>query len=762
MTRARALNDNAISQHFLPLIDYPSHELLPEFKCLQIANVPHVLQSAIYHGWFNKIKYVIEVQKYPIAPIKSMIVRELAYQGHLEILQYFIYRHNVVPSSVLLHHASLGGQLAVLKWLHETLKFQLSLPDQDKDFHKNYLIWILRKGHLNILQWLVEDKKYSLTQINKEVKLTMEACRYHHWHIVRWLVIEHQFYLHIDLKESKTCYSLLNYLKYHTDAESWQFICKVFDLILSRQTCIQHWDDWLAVLKEKYHLAIELVKDAFYQDEITYQYGKIIRKMNFGFSLIDHLSNDLIKWICNFLSPCDIFTSVQFINTKYYQIVNSYEFISNKYQQYFGIDKNQTPFVKTYYQFFKSPHDKSEKAQHACLTENLSYSTHITFDVLTFCYPNFETVDYFYSFLIKTNRIQGINYFASQLLTLSKPAELYQDHFPIIMATRLKQLNVIKKLLEKDNTIINQKDDDGYTALMWAAKHGYTEIVEFLLKNKANLCVNYNLFLRKYSPLDDTFMNRHLDLIPILLNAYANIPKFEHFIKHPMIWAAKHGYLDIVQVLYYHDKKFLFEKDANQHTPLLSAIINGHANIVEFCLQKSSDLLCYLRKPSFTKRIETALELAFKHNQNEVKLILAHHIYQHSSTLPDFILSKMKSYLSLSQSNLTSFFSKCPNLDLLNKKLINIHATYSSHLDTIEMMLEEIIRVHNLFVSGKTKIDDFLIILVQDALIWLFGHDQFLSRQPDKSLDLQIPDDYWFLLKDVEGPIESLQFTKKI
>lgn len=137
-----------------------------KFKYLKTIDLSYPLKLAIFYGQLE----VIKLHKDIISRNKSTIVCELTHLGHLDILQYFINHLSVIPSERLLHIASTAGHLLIVKWLHEERKINLTVPLQDKDKHTNYLVWILRKGHLHIAEWLTG--KPSGTSVLAEAKRT--------------------------------------------------------------------------------------------------------------------------------------------------------------------------------------------------------------------------------------------------------------------------------------------------------------------------------------------------------------------------------------------------------------------------------------------------------------------------------------------------------------------------------------------------------------------------------------------------------------
>jgi ankyrin repeat protein len=60
---------------------------------------------------------------------------------------------------------------------------------------------------------------------------------------------------------------------------------------------------------------------------------------------------------------------------------------------------------------------------------------------------------------------------------------------PLIQATYRENLNLVRLLLSQRGIKLDETDVDGYTALMWAVKHGSLDIVDMLLHAGANAAV---------------------------------------------------------------------------------------------------------------------------------------------------------------------------------------------------------------------------------------------------------------------------------
>ena len=73
-----------------------------------------------------------------------------------------------------------------------------------------------------------------------------------------------------------------------------------------------------------------------------------------------------------------------------------------------------------------------------------------------------------------------------EIVTLLKKFQFNID-LELLTAAEKGDINKVKLLLEKKDINVSEKDEDGCTALMKAAKNGYGNIIELLLKNGADV-----------------------------------------------------------------------------------------------------------------------------------------------------------------------------------------------------------------------------------------------------------------------------------
>ena len=134
--------------------------------------------------------------------------------------------------------------------------------------------------------------------------------------------------------------------------------------------------------------------------------------------------------------------------------------------------------------------------------------------------------------------------------------------------------------MEADTT-----DKDGNTLLMIASRQGHADMVTMLLERKASVA--------RQTPAGDTALlmaslGGHLDVVKLLVEAGAPVQGGKGW--QPIHYAAFNGANDVVAYLLDHGADKDAIAPANEFTPLMLAVRNGHGDTAQLLLSRGSDL----------------------------------------------------------------------------------------------------------------------------------------------------------------------------
>lgn len=143
------------------------------------------------------------------------------------------------------------------------------------------------------------------------------------------------------------------------------------------------------------------------------------------------------------------------------------------------------------------------------------------------------------------DRIKTINYINHQINLFNMNV-----NSPLILYVKQNRLDGVIDLLKTDINV-NQVNDYRETALFIAAKYGYTDIAEELIKAGADL--NLTDF-RNNTAINAAAGNGHLKTVELLLNnpSLTTLNTPDHNGNTPLHRAAIYGHLDVVKTLLEH------------------------------------------------------------------------------------------------------------------------------------------------------------------------------------------------------------------
>ena len=143
----------------------------------------------------------------------------------------------------------------------------------------------------------------------------------------------------------------------------------------------------------------------------------------------------------------------------------------------------------------------------------------------------------------------------------------------------------VYKQLEDNETIIDYSDERGMTALIWASKNGYLEIVRLLL-NTSQADINMERKSDGATALMLASYNRHTEVVEILLNQ-KNIDigkKTTSKGDSALLMASYKGHEDVVKLLTMTNKVDINDVNSDGESPLYKASQNGHLEVVLWLL----------------------------------------------------------------------------------------------------------------------------------------------------------------------------------
>ncbi len=144
----------------------------------------------------------------------------------------------------------------------------------------------------------------------------------------------------------------------------------------------------------------------------------------------------------------------------------------------------------------------------------------------------------------------------------------------------------VAEILLKHGANVNAKDNDGWTALMKAAKYGHADVAEVLLKHGADVNANNN---NGKTALMFAAENGHADVAEVLLKHGADVNAEDDDGMTALMFAAGYGHVDVAEVLLKHGAN-VNAKYNDGKTALMNAAENGQADVADVLLKHGADV----------------------------------------------------------------------------------------------------------------------------------------------------------------------------
>lgn len=165
------------------------------------------------------------------------------------------------------------------------------------------------------------------------------------------------------------------------------------------------------------------------------------------------------------------------------------------------------------------------------------------------------------------------------------------------MAAGAGRLDIIKYLFNKQEIMsnpglridINEKNEKGVTALMWACGSGYVKVIEYLIENKADLYIKGKA---NWTALSMAAYYGHVNAVKALLNKGFEIKTEIKITSSPLYLAAEAGQADMVEILLEHGYDFKDEDERGIST--FAIMVNeNHTGAFEklFASERIKDLM---------------------------------------------------------------------------------------------------------------------------------------------------------------------------
>lgn len=198
--------------------------------------------------------------------------------------------------------------------------------------------------------------------------------------------------------------------------------------------------------------------------------------------------------------------------------------------------------------------------------------------------------------------------FLSVAISAGARAGVYDD---MIVAIRNDDSEKVISLLQRGMDV-NTADREGTTLTMYASRAGDKQLLEYLLKHRANILIKNK---HGDSALHLAALHGHPECVQMLVNAGAEVnPRGEGWTA--LNYAAFSGRPEVAAFLIGEGAQ-IDARAPNGMTSLMLAARNGHATVVQLLLKTGADTS--LRTPDG----KTALDIARAANQEQIAALLA-------------------------------------------------------------------------------------------------------------------------------------------
>lgn len=220
-------------------------------------------------------------------------------------------------------------------------------------------------------------------------------------------------------------------------------------------------------------------------------------------------------------------------------------------------------------------------------------------------------------------------------------APVKNDPNEFVEACRKNDAAAVEKFL-KNGMDVNVKNSSGIYPLHWAAWNGNLDIVKKLVEKQAYIDVMDGY--RDETPLSWAAKKGHLEVVKYLVEKGANVNNSDRYKETPLMDAARYGHDEMVRFLLLNNAK-TNDVTVDGVSALMFASLNGHENVVKTLLEFRADInkihfktsktaIGYARDRNF-KSIVDMLSRQAKVEGDLIKRPARPSDTQYTATLPD-------------------------------------------------------------------------------------------------------------------------------
>ncbi|XP_071145116.1 uncharacterized protein [Mytilus edulis] len=176
----------------------------------------------------------------------------------------------------------------------------------------------------------------------------------------------------------------------------------------------------------------------------------------------------------------------------------------------------------------------------------------------------------------------------SQQKQLASSYDIDNKSTPLIQCCFKGDIDLVKWCIHHCVSNANHcRNTDKVSPLYISSEYGYTEVVQMLIHNKAD--INCNCKDTGASPLYIACQDGHTEIVQMLINNKADINKCKDTGSSPLYIACYNGHTEIVQMLINNKADINKCRDTGE-SPLYIACYNGHTEVVTMLINNKADI----------------------------------------------------------------------------------------------------------------------------------------------------------------------------